>query len=242
MKRVIRLVSVMAFAFAMTLTGCKNQKQSETQSAAVTTTDSVKVETAEQALAMLIEGNKRFVEGKQSHPHCTIERVKETSEHQEPFATIIGCADSRSPVELIFDQGLGDLFIIRSAGNLVKDDIIQGSLDYSVDHLGVKLVVVLGHTHCGGITSAVCCAHHEESAEAHVTHGKLDQLVASIQEDVKDYVGSEDKVEEAVVANIKVQVERVSEVEYIKELIAKNELQVVGALYDIATGEVTFLN
>ena len=109
---------------------------------------------ADAALAKLIAGNRRYVQHRQQYPDQSLPHRKELVSGQHPFAVILGCADSRVPPELLFDQGLGDLFVIRVAGNLV-DDVVLGSIEYAVEHLGTKLIMVLGHEKCGAVSAAV---------------------------------------------------------------------------------------
>ncbi len=109
---------------------------------------------AEQALKLLLEGNQRFVAGKLEHPNQTPERRTEVAKGQHPFASVLACSDSRTPPEIIFDRGLGDIFTVRVAGN-VADKVVIESLDYSVKHLGVRVVMVLGHRRCGAVIAAV---------------------------------------------------------------------------------------
>src|SRR5262245_40561826 len=109
---------------------------------------------AEQALARLLAGNARFVAHRERHPDITVRRRRALVSSQHPFAVILGCADSRVSPELLFDEGLGDLFVIRVAGNVV-DDVVLGSIEYAVEHLGTKLIVVLGHEKCGAVSAAV---------------------------------------------------------------------------------------
>jgi carbonic anhydrase len=108
---------------------------------------------ADQALALLMAGNRRHVSDKHAHPNRSASRRGEVIERQEPFAVILGCADSRVPTAVVFDQGIGDLFVVRIAGNLV-DDLVLGSIEYAIEHLHVPLVVVLGHSRCGAIAAA----------------------------------------------------------------------------------------
>lgn len=110
--------------------------------------------TADQALQKLMDGNARFVSGNVTHPDQSAERRAETVSAQHPFAVIVGCSDSRVPPEIIFDQGIGDLFVVRTAGD-VMDDASIGSIEYAVEHLNVPLVVVLGHDSCGAVNAAV---------------------------------------------------------------------------------------
>lgn len=109
---------------------------------------------AEEAFELLQHGNERYASGQCTHPHQTGQRRLQVLAGQQPIAAILSCSDSRVPVELIFDMGIGDLFIIRNAGNVV-DDVVLASIEYAVEHLGVSLVLVLGHTQCGAVTAAV---------------------------------------------------------------------------------------
>ncbi len=102
----------------------------------------------------MIAGNNRYLEGNLEHPHQTLERRGDLASGQEPFACVLSCADSRVPPEIVFDQGLGDLFVLRVAGNIVND-MIMGSLEYAVEHLGASLIVVLGHKRCGAVSATV---------------------------------------------------------------------------------------
>lgn len=108
--------------------------------------------TGDQALKRLIAGNERYREGRLKHPNQTPDRRREVADGQRPFAIIIGCSDSRVPPEILFDQGLGDLFVVRTAGGVV-DDAALGSIEYAVSHLKTPLIVVLGHSRCGAVTA-----------------------------------------------------------------------------------------
>ena len=120
--------------------------------------------TADESLARLMEGNKRFVKRKAQHPDQSLAHLREIEPGQHPFAIVLGCSDSRVSPEVVFDQGLGDLFVIRVAGN-VTDDAVVGSVEYAVEHLKTPLVVVLGHQGCGAVQAAVSA-----SQEANHTH------------------------------------------------------------------------
>lgn len=240
------LLTISALAIAAMVSSCNNAQQANdnqanADSASINVETQIEaVTTPAEAIAKLKEGNARFVSQESVHPHNKKNRLDATVNGQNPFASVVACSDSREPVELIFDQGIGDIFVIRTAGNSVNDDIVMGSVDYAIDHLGVKAVVVLGHTHCGGVTSAITVA--EEGEHAHEAHGKINELVGTIRADVQEYVGDLSKLNEAVIANINAQVARIKEVEYIKALIEEGKVIVVGACYDIATGEVTYLD
>ena len=188
--------------------------------------------TPEEALAELIAGNERYVNEKCLHPHNDLDRVEETAPHQAPFAAVVGCSDSRVPVELLFDQGIGDIFVIRTAGNNVNSEMVMGSVDYAIEHLGVKLLLVLGHSSCGGVTGAI--------SEGEEEHGNIGHLLGTIRSDVSDYVGKLESLDAAIHHHTQVQVERIIAYPHIAEKIEKGELMVKKAHYDVRTGKVTF--
>ncbi len=188
--------------------------------------------TPEEALAALIAGNERYVDEKSINPRSDMERVEETAPHQAPFAAVVGCSDSRVPVELLFDQGIGDIFVIRTAGNNVNSEMVMGSVDYAIEHLGVKVLLVLGHGSCGGVTGAISEDGHE--------HGNIGHLLGTIREDVSDYVGKVENLDDAIRHHTHVQVERILAYPHVAEKIEKGELLVKAAYYDVNTGKVTY--
>jgi carbonic anhydrase len=186
--------------------------------------------TADQALQRLIEGNARYIAGKPMHPDQTTERRTELAKGQFPFAIVLTCADSRVAPELFLDQGLGDLFVIRNAGNILDDHVI-GSMEYAIEHLHVPLVLVVGHEKCGAVSAAVA------GGEA---PGHIRSVVEAIEpavEQVKNLPG--DKVDNAVRANAQRAAEILTHVEpIIKEAVSNTKLLVVAARYDLATGSL----
>lgn len=202
----------------MTFTMCKSQSASVPS-------------TPEEALAELIAGNERYVNEECVNPRSDMERVEETAPHQAPFAAVVGCSDSRVPVELLFDQGIGDIFVIRTAGNNVNSEMVMGSVDYAIEHLGVKVLLVLGHGSCGGVTGAI--------SEREEEHGNIGHLLATIREDVSDYVGKVDRLDDAIHHHAHVQVERIVAYPHVAEKIESGELLVKQAYYDVNTGKVT---
>ena len=189
--------------------------------------------TAESALAELTAGNAHHVAHRYQHPHETLERQRELASGQSPHAEILSCADSRVPPELIFDQGLGDLFIIRVAGNVVSDTEL-GSLEYGAEHLHVPLLVVLGHQHCGAVTAAV------EGGEAEGHIAALVNLLRPAVEKTQGMPG--DHVENAVKANVEMVVKQLrSSTPVLAKLVSEGKLKVVGAVYSLDTGKVTWL-
>ncbi|HSY19850.1 MAG TPA: carbonic anhydrase [Candidatus Acidoferrales bacterium] len=189
--------------------------------------------TGEQALQRLLEGNARFVAGQSIHPDQTIERRQALAGGQNPFAIVLTCSDSRVSPELFFDQGLGDLFVIRNAGNVLDDHVI-GSMEYAVDHLHVPLIIVVGHEKCGAVSAAVAGGE----VPGHI-HSITDDL-APVLEQVKNLPG--DKVDNAVRANAQRSAEILSHVEpFLKEAAANKNLTIVAARYDLATGKIEIL-
>ena len=189
--------------------------------------------TPEEALAALIAGNERYVDERSINPRSDMERVEETAPHQAPFAAVVGCSDSRVPVELLFDQGIGDIFVIRTAGNNVNSEMVMGSVDYAIEHLEVKVLLVLGHGSCGGVTGAISEGGHE--------HGNIGHLLGTIRNDVSDFVGKADSLDAAISHHTNVQVERIMSYQHISEKVAKGELLVKAAYYDVNTGKVSLL-
>lgn len=196
------------------------------------------VETPDQGIEALKIGNQRFMADSLLFPNSCLNRVGETAPKQKPFVAIVSCSDSRVPVELIFDQGIGDMFVVRTAGNIVNDDITMGSVDYAVCHLDVKLVVVLGHTSCGGIAGAIA---PKGNANEPRDDGKVGALLEILQKDVKQFVGSPDKIDEAIATNVHSQVAKLLLNEPIAQRVAKGQIKVVPAVYDVHSGKVTFL-
>jgi len=189
--------------------------------------------TGKDALNELISGNKRYLEETLTHPHQTKERRRELASGQAPFACVLSCADSRVPPEIVFDQGLGDLFVLRVAGNIVNDMIV-GSLEYAVDHLGASLIVVMGHKRCGAVAATV---------QGGTAPGKIGCLVQAIQPAVETAKGQTgDLVDNAVKENINCGVKQLKAAGPILSTKANSgELLIAGLYYDLDTGEVVLL-
>ena len=181
----------------------------------------------------LIDGNKRYVEAKLSHPDQTAQRRIEVAKGQHPFAAIVSCSDSRVPPEIIFDQGLGDLFVIRLAGNIL-DDAALGSLEYAVEHLGVRYIMVLGHERCGAVDATV------KGGEAPGHIGSLVKAIQPAVDKVKNQPG--DLLDNAVRANVIMVVQQLkSSGPILEELVRKGDLTIEGARYDLDDGVVEIL-
>ena len=194
---------------------------------------------SDQALSQLKEGNERFVGGAAKHPNQNAERRKETAtKGQKPIATILSCSDSRVPVEILFDSGIGDLFIVRVAGNVADVDEI-GSIEYGVDHLGTPILLVLGHTRCGAVTAVV------ENAQV---HGSIPELVANIEPAVarvksaNPNMGKDAMINEAIQENAWQSIEDVFvKSEAVRKRVREGNLKVIAAIYDIESGKVTWM-
>jgi carbonic anhydrase len=194
--------------------------------------------TPDEALAFLKAGNDRFKAGTSTHPHLGSKRLTETAAGQHPVATILSCSDSRVPPEVLFDDGIGDIFTIRVAGNVVDTDEM-GSAEYGVDHLGTSLMVVMGHTKCGAVTAVATHA---------TVHGHIPALVAHIGEAVdatrKAYPAATDTdlIPEATRANVFQSIATLlRESDSVRERVETGKAQLVGAIYDIETGTVEWL-
>lgn len=185
---------------------------------------------AQDQLTKLMDGNKRFIEGKSLHQNQSVERRVEVAKGQNPFAVIVTCSDSRVPPEIIFDQGIGDLFVIRVAGNVVGDFEIA-SIDYAVEHLRCKLVVVMGHEYCGAVDAAA------KGGEHHGNIGKLISVIEPAVEEVKNEKG--DLLTNAVFNNVNRVVDTLKNSEpVLKEFVEHKGLQIVGTFYDLDDGTV----
>jgi carbonic anhydrase len=183
------------------------------------------------ALSKLKAGNEHFAGAANSSSQPTRARRMATAKAQHPFAVIVGCSDSRTPPELIFDQNLGDLFVVRTAGNLA-DDIALGSIEYAVEHLGARLIVVLGHARCGAVAAAM------ESASA---PGHVGAIVSDIQPAIQAARKEQgDALVNAIRNNIDRVAKKIKDTAELGSLAAK--VQVVGAYYDLDTGKVNWLN
>lgn len=198
----------------------------------------VDMPTADEVIAMLTKGNERFAAGQPTHPHEGADRRAEVSAGQHPLATIISCSDSRVPPEILFDEGIGDLFIVRVIGNIGGADE-TGSAEYGVEHLSTPLLVVLGHTGCGAVTAAVT---HAE------VRGSIPPLLAHIQPAVRTArrahpeLKGNDLIPEAIHANVFHSIEELyKRSETIRSRVRAGKLKVVGAIYDLKSGRVEWL-
>jgi len=190
------------------------------------------------ALTRLLEGNRRFMEGHPVHPDQTLERIRELKKGQHPFAVIVSCSDSRVPPEVIFDQGLGDIFSVRTAGNVIGDYEL-GSIEYAVEHLGCQLIIVLGHEQCGAVSAFL---QHESDAH----HDHIQSILHYLESEPEENAlpdSLKHSLYAAIQANILhgVRLLRTSE-PVLRPLAEAKKLTITGALYQIETGKVVILD
>jgi carbonic anhydrase len=185
------------------------------------------------ALQSLVEGNARFVEGRPQHPNQDVDRRAELQSGQDPFAVVFGCSDSRVAAEIIFDRGLGDLFMVRTAGHVV-DSAVLGSVEFAVDVLGVPLVVVLGHDHCGAVTAA---AQAVESGQ--MPPGYVRDIVERITPAVMATRTTGGTVDDMVAENVRQAASLLLERSPIlARAVEGGRCRIVGVVYDLADGRV----
>lgn len=185
-----------------------------------------------QVLQQLLDGNQRFVAGALEHPNQSPARRAETASGQHPVAAILACSDSRSGPEILFDRGLGDLFVVRLAGNVATQVAIE-SIDYAVTHLGVRLVLVLGHQRCGAVIAAV---------EGNEEPGDVGPMLRELRPAVERTRGKPgDPVANAVSENVTLVVQKLVTSKELASIIQRGDLKVVGAIYDLSSGKIEVL-
>lgn len=200
---------------------------------------------AEQALRLLRDGNRRFVNGETGHASA-VERIRsgESVDDQHPIAIVLACSDSRVPIELIFDQGIGDLFVIRIAGNVVAPAPI-GSVEYAVRQFGTRLILVLGHSNCGAVIATLNELARRDEHRSPGLRAIVDRIRPAVEPVLARHGSSEGEqvLHEAIRANIYTSVARLANgSRIIEQLVNRGELTVVGAEYSIETGVVEFLD
>lgn len=214
MKKIILALALMAFATQVWASDVPNLS-------------------ADDALLKLKQGNERFVKFKMKHPDEFKARRNELVKAQHPFVAILSCSDSRVPTEIVFDQGLGDIFVIRNAGN-VLDEHVLGSIEYAVEHVGVNLVVVLGHQSCGAVAAAMGGGNESPAIES---------LIKSIEPACEQCKKENNYSSENVVkTHAKLDVEDVLKDKELCEFMQKHNVKIVPAYYNLSTGKVEFLD
>jgi carbonic anhydrase len=195
------------------------------------------IEQGQDALTKLMDGNKRFLSGELAKKDIGQNRMQELAKHQQPFATIISCSDSRVPPEIIFDQGLGDIFVVRVAGNVVEPTSL-GSIEYGVEHLHTPLLVILGHESCGAVKAAL-----EAGGEA---EGNIGAIIKKIMPAVKvAKEAGKDPTETlniAVQENVKNTYKDIMKSKVVRKLVREGKLKVVGAEYYLGTGKLELID
>ncbi len=193
--------------------------------------------TPDLALEILKEGNERFVKNLKANRNL-LQQVNETSKGQFPFATILSCIDSRTSAELIFDQGLGDIFSIRIAGNILNEDIL-GSMEFATKVMGTKIIVVLGHTKCGAVVGA---CNHVEMGNLTTLLNKIQPAIYQEKETIENRTGSNEAfVKNVTELNVFLTIDRIRrESPIVAELEQQGSIKLIGGLYDVENGKVSF--
>jgi carbonic anhydrase len=205
---------------------------SSSANAATLTSGNASATSPDDALQKLLDGNQRFTQHHPQYPHQSQTRLQEVAQAQHPFATILSCADSRVAAEIIFDQGIGDLFDVRVAGNIATPEVL-GSIEYAVALLGTPVLMVLGHERCGAVTAAV----QNEALPGDI--GSFVKAILPAVDRVKGQPG--DAVDNAVTANVQYQIEQLKRSPLLQERLQSGQLKVVGGRYDLDTGRVSII-
>lgn len=188
-------------------------------------------------LEKLIDGHQRFLSEKTIHPHQNKKSILENENGQHPFAVVLTCSDSRVSPEILFDQGIGDLFVIRNAGNLISD-IDMGSIEYAVEHLDTKLIVVLGHTECGAIEAYVSDKNNDY--KKHLNH--IDDIVETVANEQEEIAEAKLHPKETnLLGCINANIEHSTKTIANNPIIKKHKTQIVSIRYDVHTGKIIFL-
>ncbi len=184
---------------------------------------------------ILVEGNSRFVQNVKAQRNLK-DQVLETSEGQFPFAVVLSCIDSRVPAELVFDQGIGDIFSVRVAGNIINEDVL-GSMEYGCKVAGSKIIIVMGHTKCGAVNAA---CNNVEMGNITSLLSKIKPAIALIRKGNEHM--QDDAIEEVAIKNVKLSISRIrKESSILAEMEEKGEIEIVGAIYSVSSGRVDFL-
>ncbi|WP_243373982.1 carbonic anhydrase [Geotalea sp. SG265] len=202
--------------------------------------DSQGTMTADEALKSLLDGNQRYVSNQMTgHKLCDLTTRESLAKHQKPYAIILSCSDSRVPPEIIFDKGLGEIFVVRVAGN-VADPAILGSIEYGAEHLGSPLIMVLGHERCGAVTAAV-----EAKGKAEGNLGSIVRAITPAVQQARKESARKSKpelVETAIDDNVKlVAAALTKQSKVIEHLVAESKVKIVAAKYDLDDGKITLL-
>jgi carbonic anhydrase len=193
--------------------------------------------TPEEALKLLISGNRRWVTGRATHPHQSVKRRLALRHEQHPFATVVSCIDSRVPPELVFDRGIGDLAVIRTGAQVLDRGVVLGSVEFSPDHLNTPLILVMGHQRCGAVSAAIHTIESGGTAPGHI-QSIVDALRPAYHVAVKQ---TGDLVDNVVRAQTKLAVKQLRHDPLIKEFLARGVLKLAGGYYSLDTGAVSII-
>lgn len=225
---ILRLACVLVF-----VTSCSVPQQR----AAAARTQSMP--SAAQVLSQLKKGNQRFVSHMQKHPDQDGKRVHQLTQGQHPIATVLACSDSRVPPEIVFDLGLGDLFVVREAGH-VADKATLGSLEYAVEHLKTPLIVVMGHESCGAVTATIDVMDSHHTAGGHIQ--RLVEDIRPAAQEAGTHGSRESRIARAVTANVKLVMKQLMQKDaHLARAVREGEVRIVGAVYDLHTGRINWL-
>ncbi|MEN0111537.1 MAG: carbonic anhydrase [Planctomycetota bacterium] len=196
---------------------------------------------AEVALRRLMAGNARFAAGESVHPHESADYRASLVNEQHPFATVLACSDSRVTPVLIFDQGVGDLFVIRVAGNVVDEDV-AGSIEYAIDHLGTRLLIVMGHQNCGAVTAAyhAFVARDLSEREPHEIESLLMRIEPAL-ENLDTSLPEEMKIASGIERNVRLAIRNLRRFPDVRRSVESGAVVIRGAIYDLRTGRVAML-
>jgi carbonic anhydrase len=230
LKRIFFASTILGLGLTISCGQKINEKKSKETKDSVETVKPVVINTSEDAIIELKNGNKRFLENLLVNTNYK-QRIEETKGGQKPHSVILSCMDSRVPPEIIFDQGIGNIFTIRIAGN-IEDENVLGSMEYAVEHAGSKLIVVMGHSHCGAVTGAV----------KGIKLGNLTQLVDQIKPAMTTDSTNTNFIDETAKNSVKKTMQDLLDrSEIIRVMVHEGKIKIVGAFYDIEIGVVTFM-
>lgn len=201
--------------------------------------DTAPAYTAAEVLARLQAGNERFVRGEARFPTVQKDILAELAKGQQPYATIIGCSDSRVPPELVFDAGFGELFVIRVAGNVISHEVM-GTMQYAAVHLKTPLFLVLGHEGCGAVQAALASKFRGTRERSRIER-LLDNITPGL-DDIRPDASAEDQLEAGVEANVRWSMHQIMETPEAQTRAAQGVMKLVGAVYELTTGRVRFLS
>ncbi|OPX86812.1 MAG: Carbonic anhydrase [Pelotomaculum sp. PtaB.Bin104] len=232
--KILGLALLIIFA-SVCMVACSTAPKTETQNTAGTYNRTEIITSSTEAKQLLIDGNKRFTENKLLNDDISDTRLKGLSTNgQHPFAVIVSCSDSRVPPEVIFDQGLGDIFVIRDAGNVI-DPVVLGSVEYGAEHLHAPLIAVLGHEGCGAVKATV------DGGETPGSIGAIVEKIKPSMEKAKSTGATSTALyEKTADENIKAAIAAIEKSHIIKELLDEKKVKIIGAKYHLETGEVVF--